>query len=54
MAFNNGALAYDEDERSAASGNGQNIFDKMEFFMEAGCLCVPISTRGTRRSLTRW
>ena len=22
-----------------ASGNGQNIFDKMEFFMEAGCLC---------------
>ena len=23
------------------SGNGQHIFDKMEFFMEAGCLCVP-------------
>ena len=41
MAFNNGALVYDEDERSAASGNGQHIFDKMEFFMEAGCLCVP-------------
>ena len=40
MAFNNGALAYDEAQRSAASGNGQNIFDKMEFFMEAGCLCV--------------
>ena len=40
MAFNNGALAYTEAERSAASGNGKNIFDKMEFFMEAGCLCV--------------
>ena len=39
MAFNNGALVYDEDERSNLSGNGQNIFDKMEFFMEAGCLC---------------
>ena len=39
MAFNNGALAYTDSERSEASGNGQNIYDKMEFFMEAGCLC---------------
>ena len=39
MAFNNGALAYTESERENLSGNGQNIFDKMEFFMEAGCLC---------------
>ena len=32
-------LAYSETERST-SGNGQNIYDKMEFFMQIGCLCI--------------
>ena len=39
MALNGGDFAYSETERST-SGNGQNIYDKMEFFMQIGCLCI--------------
>ena len=39
MALNGSDFAYSETERST-SGNGQNIYDKMEFFMQIGCLCI--------------
>ena len=39
MALNGGDSPTGETERST-SGNGQNIYDKMEFFMQIGCLCI--------------
>ena len=39
MAFSTAHSSMSETERST-SGNGQNIYDKMEFFMQIGCLCI--------------